>query len=245
MTHEEVTQAEEEYLETFFWFFEYGNKHVKTNQIAEMMNVDPGTVTSMFKKLSRKGYINYKPYYGAELTTKGEEIARKVVRMHRISESFLEWLGLPWAKIHEEACKWEHVLTEEIAEMIEHKLKPKKSPYGAMIPSKVGTSILPTENKPLARFDPKAKIVIVEIIERAIARHFPHEATLQEVYFELEDKGLKPDTEWIIISSKVRKDATVEDWALTYDLDMILENDEGKKIEVPYYLVNMILARDV
>ncbi len=67
MTQDEVTQAEEEYLETFFWFFEYGNKHVKTNQIAEMMNVDPGTVTSMFKKLSRKGYIKYKPYYGAEL----------------------------------------------------------------------------------------------------------------------------------------------------------------------------------
>ena len=245
MSKIDVTPAEEEYLETFFWFFEYGNKHVKTNQIAEMMNVDPGTVTSMLKKLSKKGYINYKPYYGAELTTKGEEIARKVVRMHRISESFLEWLGLPWAKIHEEACKWEHILTEEIAEMIEHKLKPKKSPYGAMIPSKVGTSTLPTEYKPLARFNPKIKIVIVEIIEQAIARHFPHEATLQEVYLELEEKGLKPNTEWMILSTKVREDATVEDWALSYDLDMTLENNEGRRIQVPYYLVNMILAREI
>lgn len=245
MTHTEVTQSEEEYLETFFWFFEYGSKHVKTNQIAEMMNVDPGTVTSMLKKLSKKGYISYKPYYGAELTSKGEEIARKVVRMHRISESFLEWLGLPWAKIHEEACKWEHVLTEEIAEMIEQKLKSRKSPYGAMIPPKIGTSTVPTTYKPLARFPATTKIVIVEIIERAIARHFPHEATLQEVYFELEEKGLKPNTEWMIISTKVRKDATVEDWALSYDLDMTLENNEGRKIKVPYYLVNMILAKKI
>ncbi len=247
MNQAEVTHAEEEYLETFFWFFEYGNKHVKTNQIAEMMNVDPGTVTSMLKKLSRKGYIDYKPYYGAKLTSEGEDIARKVVRKHRLSESFLEWLGLPWAKIHEEACKWEHVLTDEIAEMIEQKLKPEKSPYGAMIPQKVGTSTIPTENKPLARFAPEAKIVIVEIIERAIARHFPHKAspTLQEVYFELEEKGLKPNTEWMIVSTKVREDATVEDWALSYDLDMTLENNEGRKIKVPYYLVNMILARKV
>lgn len=245
MTQNEVTHAEEEYLETFFWFFEYGSKHVKTNQIAEMMNVDPGTVTSMLKKLSKKSYITYKPYYGAQLTPKGEEIARKVVRMHRISESFLEWLGLPWAMIHEEACKWEHILTEEIAEMIEKKLKPKKTPYGAMIPPKVGTNTVSAENKPLARFPPKNKIIIVEIIERAIARHFPHEATLQEVYIELEEKGLKPGTKWIIVSTKVREDATVEDWSLSYDLDMILENSEGRKIKVPYYLVNMILAQEI
>jgi len=242
MTQNEVTHAEEEYLETFFWFFEYGNKHVKTNQIAEMMNVDPGTVTSMLKKLSKKGYISYKPYYGAQLTPKGEEIARKVVRMHRISETFLEWLGLSWAMIHEEACKWEHVLTEEIAEMIENKLRIERTPYGAMIPSKVGTAISPSKNKPLARFPPKSKIVIVE---RAIARHFPHEATLQEIYVELEEKGLKPGTEWSIISTKVREDATVEDWALSYDLDMTLENSDGRKIKVPYYLVNMILAREI
>ena len=61
MFTKEVSPAEEEYLETFFWFFEYGSKKVKTNQIAEMMNVDPGTVTSMLKKLSRKGLASFWP----------------------------------------------------------------------------------------------------------------------------------------------------------------------------------------
>ena len=160
MTQIEVTAAEEEYLETFFWFFEYGSKRVKTNQIAEMMNVDPGTVTSMLKKLSGKSLIDYKPYYGAELTSKGEEIARKVVRKHRISESFLEWLGVPWSKIHEEACKWEHVLTDEIAEMIEEKLNPKKTPYGAPIPQKDRSQAISEAIQPLALFNPGETIEI-------------------------------------------------------------------------------------
>lgn len=245
MNQTEVTAAEEEYLETFFWFFEYGTKNVKTNQIAEMMNVDPGTVTSMFKKLSKKGFIEYKPYYGAKLTSEGEETARKVVRKHRLSESFLEWLGVPWSKIHEEACKWEHVLTDEIAEMIEQKLKPEKTPYGATIPQKESTETKIVTNKPLALFSSGRNIEIVEIIERAIARHFPHEATLQEVYIELEEKGLKPGTQWEILSTKIRKEAVVENWSLSYDLDLTLGNKEGRKTKVPYYLVNMILAREI
>ena len=151
------------------------------------------------------------------------------MRKHRLSESFLEWLGVPWSKIHEEACKWEHVLTDEIAEMIEQKLKPEKTPYGATIPQKEGTKTNAITNKPLALFSSGRNIEIVEIIERAIARHFPHEATLQEVYIELEEKGLKPGTTWEILTTRIREEAVVENWSLSYDLDMTLENKKGKK----------------
>jgi len=245
MSNEEVSPAEEEYLETFFWFFEYGSKLVKTNQIAEMMNVDPGTVTSMLKKLSNKGLIKYKPYYGAELTPEGESIARKVVRKHRLSESFLEWLGVPWHQIHEEACKWEHILTDEIAEMMEKKIHPIKSPYGALIPQKEQTLNKKSTSQPLAFFPAKKKIEIVEIIERAIARHFPHKPTLQEVYVELEKKGLTPGTKLNILSVYEREDVEIEKWSLSYDIDMQVENERGEIIEIPYYLVNMILAKEV
>lgn len=245
MTQNNVTAAEEEYLETFFWFFEYGNKHVKTNQIAELMNVDPGTVTSMFKKLSKKGLISYKPYYGAQLTPEGKNIARKVVRKHRLSESFLEWLGVPWHQIHEEACKWEHILTDEIAEMIERKIHPVKTPYGALIPQDEQTLSKDTRSQPLALFVSGQRIEVVEIIERAIARHFPHKATLQEVYVELEKKGLKPETKLKILSINEREDVAIEKWSLSYDIDMKLENEKGEVIEIPYYLVNMILAKEV
>ncbi len=244
MTQIEVTAAEEEYLETFFWFFEYGSKRVKTNQIAEMMNVDPGTVTSMLKKLSGKSLIKYEPYYGAELTSIGEDIARKVVRKHRLSEILLEWLGVPWSKIHEEACKWEHVLSDEIAEMIENKIKPKRTPYGAPIPQKERSQAISTEKKPLALFNPGEVIEIVEIIERAIARHFPKQSTLQEVYVELEKKGLKPGKKLKIISTHVREDVIIEKWSLSYDLDLIVE-EKSIETKIPYYLVNMILAKKI
>jgi len=245
MSQSKISEAEEEYLETFFWFLEYGNRHVKTNQIAEMMNVDPSTVTSMLKKLNQKELINYKPYYGAQLTAKGEKIARKVVRKHRLSESFLEWLGVPWSKIHEEACKWEHVLTDEISEMIEKKIKPSKTPYGAFIPQKDGSLSVIPESRPLALFSEGSFVEIVEIIERAIARHFPQEATLQEVYAELEKKGLKPEEKFLILSTHVREDVRIEKWSLSYDLDMNLKNKNGEVIKIPYYLVNMILAKEI
>ncbi len=245
MVISKVTPAEEEYLETFFWFQEYGNRHVKTNQIAEMMNVDPGTVTSMLKKLAKKEFIDYKPYYGARLTAKGEKVALKVVRKHRLSESFLEWLGLPWSKIHEEACKWEHILTDEIATMIEEKIKPVRTPYGALIPRNDGTTPIIPESKHLALFQKGQTIEITEIIERAIARHFPQEATLQEVYVELEQKGLKPEQKLKILAIKEREDVQIEKWSLHYDSDMTLKNRAGKIIEIPYYLVNMILAKEI
>ncbi len=49
----------------------------------------------------------------------------------------------------------------------------------------------------------------------------------------------------MISSIKPREDVAIEKWSLLYDLDMMLENEKGEKIEVPYYLVNMILARKV
>ena len=217
MSQSNISEAEEEYLETFFWFLEYGNRHVKTNQIAEMMNVDPSTVTSMFKKLYRKELIDYKPYYGAQLT----------------------------AKIHEEACKWEHVLTDDISEMIEKKIQPSKTPYGAFIPQKDGSLSVNPESKPLALLSEGHLIEIVEIIERAIARHFPQEATLQEVYAELEKKGLKPEKKFLILSTYAREDVHIEKWSLSYDLDMILKNMKEEVIEIPYYLVNMIFAKEI
>ena len=121
-----LSATAEEYLETLYWFFEYGNQHVKTNQLAEMMNVHPSTATSMLKKLKKQGLIEYRPYYGAHLTKKGQRLARNVVRKHRIAESFLSWLGIPWAKIHEEACKWEHVLSDELIEKLEQKIPQKR-----------------------------------------------------------------------------------------------------------------------
>lgn len=242
-----LSAVAEEYLEALYWFFEHGNLQVKTNQLAEMMNIHPSTATSMLKKLKKRGLIFYQPYYGAKLTKKGEKVARSVVRKHRVAESFLYWLGVPWARIHEEACKWEHVLTDELIEKLEQKLSlPSKTPYGAIIPPKSGRKAVMTEKKPMALFEKGDTIEIVEILERAIARHFQKSTiSLTEVYQSLEKLNLLPGSKLTILSMSKAQEVKAEMWAKQYSINMTVRDSQGTVLEIPYYLVSMILAKKV
>ena len=91
----------------------------------------------MIKKLAALGLVRHTPYRGVELTAPGERIALEVTRHHRLSESFLtQILGLDWDKAHEEAEKWEHVLSEEVeARMAALLGDPTHDPHGAPIPT--------------------------------------------------------------------------------------------------------------
>lgn len=84
--------------------------------------------------------VAYEPYYGLTLTELGQKRALKVVRYHRLVELFLsKALGLPWDQVHVEAEKWEHVLSEEVAERIAASLgQPTTDPHGAPIPTQDG-----------------------------------------------------------------------------------------------------------
>ena len=82
--------------------------------------------------------VKYQRYQGVKLTSRGEQIALAVIRHHRIAELFLaQVLGIPWDKVHQEAEKWEHVLSEEVVERMDAWLGgPKTDPHGAPIPNK-------------------------------------------------------------------------------------------------------------
>ena len=84
---------------------------------------------------------------------------------------------------------------------------------------------------------------IVEILERVIVRHMPKTFDLQDIFEELEEKNLLPGQKLTIISVKTRTNVKIEMWSHLYATDMVLEGKSTKKINVPYYLVNMILAR--
>ena len=77
---------------------------------------------------------------GVKLTKTGEKIALEVIRHHRLIEVFLsEALGVPWDKVHEEAEKWEHVLSEEMEDRIDKLLGfPTSDPHGSPIPKRNG-----------------------------------------------------------------------------------------------------------
>jgi DtxR family Mn-dependent transcriptional regulator len=105
----------EEYLEAIYSFNEKGEM-AKNTHLAKKLKVAPPSVTQMVKKLAEDGLVTYHPYKGTILTGKGTAMAQKVVRKHRLLERFLHnFLGLPVEKVHDEACKMEHSLSDETA----------------------------------------------------------------------------------------------------------------------------------
>lgn len=119
----------EEYLKAIYSLTENG-KPAKTTDLANFLSIAPATVTEMLQKLSKRGLVDYKPYYGAMLTDKGLKIAKKITRRHRLLERFLcDILRLKKKEIHAEACKMEHTLSDNVEEALCRLLKhPEKCP---------------------------------------------------------------------------------------------------------------------
>ncbi|HTU79855.1 MAG TPA: metal-dependent transcriptional regulator [Solirubrobacteraceae bacterium] len=110
---------------------------VSTNELAERLGVTPGSVSAMVRKLSEVGLVEHEPYHGVRLTREGRRVALEVLRHHRLLELFLaEELGMPWDRVHAEAEVLEHVLSEELEELIAARLgDPTIDPHGDPIPT--------------------------------------------------------------------------------------------------------------
>jgi DtxR family Mn-dependent transcriptional regulator len=103
----------EEYLEAIYNLTRNG-KTATTTDISRRLKVSPSSVTEMFKKLAEEQYIDYSPYQGVALTSKGLAVGEKMVRKHRLLERFLhDALKIGKDKVHEEACAMEHTLSDE------------------------------------------------------------------------------------------------------------------------------------
>ena len=91
----------------------------------------------MVKKLDELGLVTHEPYKGVKLTDGGRRVALEVLRHHRLLELYLaESLGVPWDRVHDEAEVLEHVLSEELEELIAAKLgNPTHDPHGDPIPN--------------------------------------------------------------------------------------------------------------
>ena len=105
---------------------------VGTGELAQALNVSPGTVTGMLKTLSETNLATYTPYEGARLTDSGQQLAMKVIRRHRLLERFLaETLTMSWDEVHEEAEHMEHAASERLIDRIDAYLGyPAVDPHG-------------------------------------------------------------------------------------------------------------------
>lgn len=113
---------------------------VTTTALAQWLDVSAASATNMIKKLARLNLVRHSPYHGVELTAAGEKMALEVLRHHRLIELFLaEALGVPWEKVHAEAEKIEHVISEDLEDRIANFLgDPERDPHGDPIPTKAG-----------------------------------------------------------------------------------------------------------
>ena len=113
---------------------------VPMGMIAESLGVTPGTATSMVKNLQKEKWLNYKARKGVTLTASGKKIGMRMIRRHRLIETFLvETLGLDWSEIHEEAEELEHSISDKVLEKLDVFLgNPQFDPHGHPIPSRNG-----------------------------------------------------------------------------------------------------------
>ncbi len=153
----------EDYLKTIYDIHATEGK-VTTTAIAQRLKIAPASVTGMLKKLARMNLVQYEKYQGVRLTSAGEQIALEVIRHHRLIELFLaQALNVPWDQVHEEAEKWEHVLSEEMEDRIDRWLgSPKTDPHGAPIPDKNGHIEEPPKVR-LCEVVPVSRVVVAEV----------------------------------------------------------------------------------
>jgi DtxR family transcriptional regulator, Mn-dependent transcriptional regulator len=157
------TIADENYLKEIY-LLGLNQSPVTTSDLADRFGYAPATVTGMLKKLDSQGWIRYTPYQGAVLTEIGREVALKVIRRHRLVETFLvRTLGVPWEKVHDEAEHMEHAISDYLEDRIDiHLGRPAVNPHGAPIPTRSG-EIISQQGLPLSNLLPGDEAEIVEI----------------------------------------------------------------------------------
>ena len=117
-----------------------------TKDVADRLSISSASVSAMFGRLQEMGLVRYRRYHGASLTQEGLAEALRLVRRHRLIETFLmEHLGYPWGDVHAEAERLEHAVsdgfTESLARFLGH---PERDPHGDPIPTASGA--LPPED---------------------------------------------------------------------------------------------------
>jgi DtxR family Mn-dependent transcriptional regulator len=130
-----LSQTAEDYLKEIYKL-QTEQGRATTSALAERVGVSPPSATAMLKKLAELKLVRHERYHGVTLTRAGEKAAIEVIRHHRLLEQYLsETLGMPVEKVHAEADRLEHALSEELEARIDESLGfPTRDPHGDPIP---------------------------------------------------------------------------------------------------------------
>ena len=131
----DLIDTTEMYLRTIFELEEEGIIPLRA-RIAERLGHSGPTVSQTVARMERDGLVSVSGDRHLELSDEGRLLATRVMRKHRLAERLLvDVIGLEWEYAHEEACRWEHVMSEQVERKILGLIKDKhESPYGNPIP---------------------------------------------------------------------------------------------------------------
>jgi DtxR family Mn-dependent transcriptional regulator len=186
-----ASAAVEDYAKAIYALSHDGREPVSTNALAERLGVTPASASAMVKRLDEIGLARHAPYHGVELTDRGSQVALEILRHHRLLELYLtESLGVPWDRVHDEAEVLEHVLSEELEELIAVKLgDPKRDPHGDPIPSRE-LEIVEDPTETLESLEPgsRGRFVRISDSDPDMLRYLAERGIAPGAVFEIVDK---------------------------------------------------------
>jgi DtxR family transcriptional regulator, Mn-dependent transcriptional regulator len=164
-------------------------------RIAERLRHSGPTVSQTVGRMERDGLVVVSGDRHLELTENGRRRATEVMRKHRLAERLLaDVIGLDWAYVHDEACRWEHVMSERVEQRLYELLgKPTESPYGNPIPGLEALGGKPAEQfingvvnltEAMRKYQPSDTVTIIRLAEPIQVE--------PELLLQLDEGGLKP-----------------------------------------------------
>jgi DtxR family Mn-dependent transcriptional regulator len=189
----DLVDTTEMYLRTIYDLEEEGVLPLRA-RIAERLEQSGPTVSQTVARMERDGLLRIAGDRHLELTDKGRSMAVAVMRKHRLAERLLvDVIGLDWENVHAEACRWEHVMSEEVerrlVEVLNH---PTTSPYGNPIPGldQLGVDRSGVADESLMRLSDVSPGSPIAVVVRRLAEHIQ---TDPAVIGRLREAGVVPD----------------------------------------------------
>jgi DtxR family Mn-dependent transcriptional regulator len=190
----DLVDTTEMYLRTIYDLEEEGVVPLRA-RIAERLDQSGPTVSQTVSRMERDGLLHVAGDRHLELTEKGRGLAVAVMRKHRLAERLLvDVIGLPWEEVHAEACRWEHVMSEDVERRLVQVLdNPTTSPFGNPIPglSELGLASTPSADQiNLVRLTELPAGMPVAVVVRQLTEHVQGDADL---IGRLKEAGVVPN----------------------------------------------------
>lgn len=196
--------AAEDYLKVIYSHTEWQAKPISTTGLAARLGLAASSVTEMVKKLVHQGLASHEPYGAIVLTADGTAEALRMVRRHRLIETWLvQHVGYTWDEVHDEAEVLEHAMSDRLLDAIDEQLgRPTRDPHGDPIPTRDGRIERPHAVL-LADAPAGGRIVRISDRDPMLLRHLHAEGVLLDSVVTAEDR------------SELAEDALASIWVAT------------------------------